>query len=703
MASRIEVRHYARSTGLAGAHTVISSARDKKLMASLSERGSFEVDVARTDSVISSLTDGDYIQFRLDGTAVFTGVYDEDRSTLKHPKNEVQQTAKIRGVGLIAEWEDAVVRPPTAVESDLFGDVRYFDWSSNELDDTGWDSATVLHEQDSPVSDAKAGKPLGFPFPNVEWIWSTTHGGDYLYDPGISPFRGTFTLASAQSVALYMAADDGFVARLNGVDLGGSGKVNGWHTVWRADVDLPAGTHVLAVLAENYNREASTNSAGYIGAVVGIDSSGKDDNLISGSGTGTKTKHYPTPLPGFTVGHVIRLLLEENQAKGVLSGWTLNFSDTVDSDGVAWPTDQAFAFDVGRDLLSVLEEMAGAGHLEFTVSGSARTLNAYVTVNQMQLESGGGDNLLLETGDVLLLEESRASTASVATLTDYIEEQESDRIGQVTNSLVVRDAEGQFEVTNAASVTAYGNRWGFLSLGVVDDRVASTAAAQMQVDALANPRDRISVKLDGRLLNANALNPLINWTLNNYVTVPNRSGTAADFKVLAIAVTEDDNAHVTVVPTLNSRLDELEVRTARAVQRMQHGTLEGRSLVASEPQAAPSVRVRQASTQELEWAWVGGPIENAVNVANGPKRGSYNGKIILATYDWNDPPADSAVTIRWDIDGTTAFTHTLPVDTDPHREYPAHTYSRAQIIPTCTAADTVADGLTAVLTVLYFV
>ena len=42
------------------------------------------------------------------------------------------------------------------------------------------------------------------------------------------------------------------------------------------------------------------------------------------------------PEPGFTPGRAFRILFEQAQSYGFFADWTLNFTDTVDSNGDAW-------------------------------------------------------------------------------------------------------------------------------------------------------------------------------------------------------------------------------------------------------------------------------------------------------------------------------------------------------------------------------
>jgi hypothetical protein len=67
---------------------------------------------------------------------------------------------------------------------------------------------------------------------------------------------------------------------------------------------------------------------------------------------------YPTSPPGFTPGAIIRILLEEAQARGALADVTLGFTDSVDSASASWPVSPDVVFRVGLDGLSMLRQLA---------------------------------------------------------------------------------------------------------------------------------------------------------------------------------------------------------------------------------------------------------------------------------------------------------------------------------------------------------
>jgi len=52
--------------------------------------------------------------------------------------------------------------------------------------------------------------------------------------------------------------------------------------------------------------------------------------------------------------------LDEAQARGELTGWTLDFDDTIDTDGNTWQVVPEFSCRVGDSLYQVLDKLSGS-------------------------------------------------------------------------------------------------------------------------------------------------------------------------------------------------------------------------------------------------------------------------------------------------------------------------------------------------------
>ena len=150
----------------------------------------------------------------------------------------------------------------------------------------------------------------------------------------------------------------------------------------RATPFLSAGTHYIAVEAESQAwtptlpgvsrglLHVSVHSGGGVGATY---SSG---NLLLGTSSSWKCLDYPAVWPAPTPGRIMRTLLEEAQARGALTGWSLGCTDTVDSAGQPWPNNQAHVFRVGQTYADVLRQMADTS-IEFAARPAGLVLDLW--------------------------------------------------------------------------------------------------------------------------------------------------------------------------------------------------------------------------------------------------------------------------------------------------------------------------------------
>lgn len=100
-----------------------------------------------------------------------------------------------------------------------------------------------------------------------------------------------------------------------------------------------------------------------------------------------------------------------------------------------------------------------------------------------------------------------------------------------------------------------------------------------------------------------------------------------------------------------------------------------------------------ASVVPLVFHWHGAS-SSLVNVRNGPGEFRSNGMIYMIRYRWDTPPAADA-TVGWELDGVTAFTHTLTGGASVHVERPGQAYAQEALVSIITAVGSDATGLSA--------
>lgn len=400
MTSRVTVTHKTQAQLAVGGVDLSATAFGKRWQQTLSDVGSGQVQLANTDANLAAITYGDFVRFDLDGTPRFLMLVEAIDTMAIAPAEEVDEVTTITGRGSLAQWEQAIVLPPNGVTGQPYTETRVFDWGAAELDitlstagaPTDWEPAVQLHQvgqgsQGVPPAGfpfAWLGKPLGWSDPTGYWVWSQALDATPAVPAGTSYFARDVNVTADGYYAVYMAADDFHRLKIDGVTIseytdGGEGFT---HTL-RADLYLTAGIHRVAVEATNQ----AYGLGGFVFALWSQDAARDDDTLVLRADTSWAANGYPATPPGFTAGKVIRVLLEEAQADGALSGWTLDFTDTLDSNGVAWPTDKQWSFRVGMDLLSVLRQL-GSSDIDFIADPASLTLHAYV-IDTMGVDAAG--------------------------------------------------------------------------------------------------------------------------------------------------------------------------------------------------------------------------------------------------------------------------------------------------------------------------
>lgn len=275
----------------------------------------------------------------------------------------------VSGMGGKGAWlPDAAVYPETNPAIDqalvLYGDgngnspkSRAFGFNSFDIgswhNDVLWTTAInqSLAGSTTPWNQPSGtGNPWtalsGWPDSNAQWLGyrntrsSLGQGGETSY------FRRSFVLDEGGDLQFWFAADDVFIAYLDGEQIATN---NNWTVTKVSDIIyVAAGDHVLAI--ELYNGLANISQANPTGFVCVVyrpfnPTQGRNaavqlfestTNPVAGwSAYGT-----PGTTPGWSNGDILKTLVQEAQKRGVTSFSqyiTLGFDEYVDSYGFPWP------------------------------------------------------------------------------------------------------------------------------------------------------------------------------------------------------------------------------------------------------------------------------------------------------------------------------------------------------------------------------
>ena len=335
------------------------------------------------DVDLASASYGRLLRFELDGRAVFLASIERKVQVVLSQDEEVGEETEIGGRGILALFEDFVVYPEAGAGGRPFSDQRILNWTSADFDDSGWRTVIVGQK----IGDVHAVDPniaKGFPDAEARVLWAHSSSGAAGAGaggtpPGLGYFRAPvdFEVPTDGWDRLFLSADDGVSVNVDGVQIFAEARL--WfhlETKW-VDLYLSAGPHQISALGENLdNGNLAGNSAWILLSLIEIEEDGDLGTVILRTGADWKGVAYPPKPPGMTPGRVIRILLEEAQARGGMIGWTLGFTDTADSHGQAWADDPELAFQCGLDGFSVLRQIAET-YCEIDVAPAQKVLYAY--------------------------------------------------------------------------------------------------------------------------------------------------------------------------------------------------------------------------------------------------------------------------------------------------------------------------------------
>lgn len=353
--------------------TLLDESWERSWRHPLSDAGSGSVKLQNDDADMAACVLGNIVRFELAGAPVFAMVVERHDVAAIAAGEEADEATIVSGRGTMALWQQMVVYPEVALTTEPFWDNRRFDFTSALLSDAAWPAAIVTPTEVDGAGDCIIScHPPNWPDPTAEHIWDRLAGSAVSVPVGTVFFRKSFSVAVDTPVELRAAADDAYEVYVDGVPIVADGPVYLGQSK-SSRFRLSAGTHLIAVRATN----ANALKASMVLTVMTIGADGNPGTVVVNSGADWKCLGYPASPPGFTPGYIIRRLLTEAQARGVLTGMMTSFTDSADSAGALWPTTADVAFRVGLDGLAMLAQLAET-YIETEMSPTSLTLHAWV-------------------------------------------------------------------------------------------------------------------------------------------------------------------------------------------------------------------------------------------------------------------------------------------------------------------------------------
>lgn len=578
--------------------TVLDESFARSFRDELSAEGSHQLSVANDDPDLPDYDD--VLRYYLDSRPVFAGLVEAKRVVTFSPGEEADEVTAISGRGSLALTDESTVMPSRGLDALPVETTRSFAWMSP-------DYTTVWPNSKHTLTPLYAG-PEWWPDLTAWWVWADRPDVFPNEAPGgRCLFRGEFTLDEDATLRIFAGLDNYGPVYFDGaLVMEGQSYRNGQYV----DIDATAGEHVIALSCLNTGRHG-----GVIYAIYKLDADGLLDELVTHSNsTNTKCLPYPYPnnMPGFTAGEAIRIIVEEAQADGELSGISLGFTDAQDSDGAAWLEVAEITAEVGRSPFEVLQSL-GDWLVDVQMAPGANVLRAWNWGTR-----GGTPGVTIAATD--------------DPVTSEVEGLSHDGRGTRATRLLVRYKRGWTTVGSAGKTK-------YLDLGHVETETAAKRIAEKILQV------RNSDKYAHTLQLAPVGNtPYDAFDLGDTITHLDQTGAANPQRVRSIALTQDDeNDALTWLLETNDLRMELEERLNNGLNRIAPGQLAGGAKVTTRSGDALAPQVQLTSRNLAEFSFQD-PVDG---VATGKRPAESSGNLIeiYAEVSTEDDSATSSATV----------------------------------------------------------
>lgn len=563
---------YRRSNLVTPVADLTADGLSKKFYDQLNEAGSGSIELPNDAAAIALIGEDDLIRFEVDGWAAQTIlVNDVERHSVAQGE-EAEQLTTLTGPGHLSVMSEAVVYPSNGIAALPIEENRVFNWTSFDFNDASWGPSYGIVSFAQPNTYWSKANLRGFPDGGAMWMWVPGADENWAW-PGVPCYFRRFIdiPPGATTLVYYAAYDDYGTLFLDGAEIGGgefgenpmmTHRTADGMNLYRDEIDISPGRHVLAVKMENGidpEGDYQMNPGALLfSAYVRHGSEPEEFGPIVHSDSSWRCLPYAVTEPGMTPGEVLLHCIGEAQARGALLGVTVGFSDRLDSEGNPWPVVGDISTKVGTDVFTFLRELS-ATYVDFWMEPASLTLHMWI-----QDGRGANQNVTLHVPTVA----TDPMSGNLAALDHH-------RTQGVTDSLLVRWDQGWREVARPSGV----RREALLGLGAVETEAEVDRLAGGQLDVFADPRTAITAEVAPSPGGADQ--PYIRYRPGDTITVPALDGTPLQERVLAITVSEDENGYLTFAPELGDIILPYQERFAQALKKMDAGTLQGDSKVAT--------------------------------------------------------------------------------------------------------------------------
>lgn len=607
----------------------LAKATDRKFLDELAGgAGDWRLTLPNSDPTMPDY--GDTLAFELDGAHVFSGIVKQKTIKTHDRQDEAGALTQLFGPGLLAKTKRGLIRPSRGRRAVPIELTRTWSWVAFDFPDADWPRAKRIRRVDIPHPYA--------PYRSLPEWWADTVA--YWVAPdlpsvtgsdaplGDSLYRWTFTLDDDGDIDIFTGLNNKGAVWFDGARIGD--VENAPPTGNRLRIEgATAGTHVVAARVTNFIRDT-----GFVGAVWTINDDGLLDELISTTDSdNVRCIGYPTTLPGYTPGHLIRLIVEEIQdLYGELLDLVLDFTDHVDSAGRTWTPVVEVTEDVERSLFELLQG-----------------ISSWLVDVQM---TPGGKLRMWDWG-------TRGRTAGVSILstpdatTSGVEELVHDGLGTRSNHFDIRFKYGVTTYTDPDLGEDDEIIPEFLDLADTDDEATAQAIGARLMENRKQPSYSRTLTLT-----RHAAQPYDAFDNGDYVIHDDEAGGTESSRVLSIEVRDSGDTLAKVV-ALNDVRAEVEERQENWLQRRAHGSLAGGARVTGRG-GEPIGSVTRVIAKDVAVLAFQDPVDGAITAKY---QATASGNLIefnveVSTTD--DVATTSETVVRLWLNGVSLGTVTIP-------------------------------------------
>lgn len=515
--------------------------------------GRFKVALSDLDAALIRLGQVVYCDL-YDRLNVYSWIVEQYPQSRIQGEEELGQVMEVSGRGAACVMGTALCYPYGGIDAVPVRSVRSFSFASPDyVEGAGWHSATAIAQQGDmttywtmflPETTHKSSAPGAWPYLPIipYWIWSQ----DDNTVTGKSYFRETWTTADPADVTIIATGDNYWTMYLDGVPiLGDNENLSAWEEHRSMTMLLPAGDHTAAVVVDNVyvaGLDVAANPGGFLMAITlpNADPALAPDLMLL-SDSGWNALAYPANEPGWTPGQIIIKLIQEAQARSLLTNVSWDFTGTTDSSGAAWQEIPELGVNVGSSLLTTLDQLVKDGWIEWAMTPSGWVL-------QMWNQGNRGSTTSVVFAEAVNIGEANYEPAHT-----------------IVNRLLVSYGKGLFIVNDAASQATWGIYEGFLTLDT-PDMVEATRLANASIAEAADAELAVTMRIEPYLSSPDR--PYVNFYVGDTVTGPSEVGTPRSYQVLGLTIQIDDMGDPVISAEMNRRVANPEENRALLLQTL---------------------------------------------------------------------------------------------------------------------------------------